>query len=207
LETRPPYKVDPAQVEPEVKKLLDGRYEAARQLLRSHGLDDAALSAMSREQVVGRYLIGQYADASNALWKAFGLPFPQASREMLRVWNQLAPQQPPASDNPLIQSDLVSTPPEYRYPAVLRIRYNLERVDRYIALLRVIEALRDYAAAHQGNPPQRLQDIQGLPVPDDTMTGRPFEYQVNGNVVTLDATPPQPFGVFGGWRYELTFQK
>jgi hypothetical protein len=80
-------------------------------------------------------------------------------------------------------------------------------VDRYAALLRVIEALRDYAAGHGGMPPARLEDVKGLPVPEDPMTGKAFGYEVKGNVVILDATPPKPFGVFGGWRYELTFVK
>ena len=206
-ETRPPNKAEVPSVASEVIQLVKQEFEPARKWLRSRGFDDATIGSMSREHVVGLYLIREYAEAADSLWKAFGLPFPKAQVEMLRVWNQIAPQQPPASENPLIQSDLVSAPPNFRYPAVLSIRYNLERTDRYLALLRVIESLRDYAAKHGGMPPGKLEDVTDLVVPEDPMTGKAFGYEVKGKTVTLDATPPKPFSVFGGWRYELTFVK
>jgi hypothetical protein len=203
-ESHPPFKRDPAGIEARVKHVVDVNYDVAKQ-----SLGEAEVRSASREQVVGIYLVREYHQATMGLWKTFGLPYPRAQQEMLRFWDELAVQRPPASENPLIQADLVSggPPVDYRIPTVLRIRNNLERVDRYVALLRVIESLRDYAAGHDGRPLERLEDVTGLPVPADPMTGRGFGYEVKGNVVILDATPPKPFGVFSGWRYELTFVK
>ena len=59
-----------------------------------------------------------------------------AKEQMLLAWKQIAPERSPAADNPLIQADLVYFPSNYRIPAALSRRYQMERVDRYIALLR-----------------------------------------------------------------------
>ena len=42
-----------------------------------------------------------------------------------------------------------------------------------------MEAIRDYAASHDGLPPAALGDCR-LPVPADPMTGRAFGYSVDG---------------------------
>src|SRR3546814_11331112 len=48
------------------------------------------------------------------------------------------------------------------------------RADRAIAELRCIEALRMYAASH-GRWPKTLGEIKDVPVPNDPVTGEPFE--------------------------------
>lgn len=58
---------------------------------------------------------------------------------------------------------------------------------RKIASLRVIEAVRDYLAAHDGKLPARLDDIRGVPIPLDPMTGEPFHWRVDGKSATLKA--------------------
>jgi hypothetical protein len=62
--------------------------------------------------------------------------------------------------------------------AVKVTRMAIERNDRQIATLRVIEALRLYAAAHDGQLPKQLSDIGEVPIPDDPVTGLPFEYKL-----------------------------
>jgi hypothetical protein len=90
-------------------------------------------------------------------------------------------------------------------PAIARARLQFARLDREIALLRTIEALRDYAARHEGQPPAALDEMKDLPLPIDPVTGRGFEYHHNGRTVILRA-PPQPGGnTSEGKRYELTF--
>ena len=48
------------------------------------------------------------------------------------------------------------------------------RTDRQLAALRCIEALRLYAAAHDGKLPATLDDIKEVPIPLNPMTGKPF---------------------------------
>jgi hypothetical protein len=107
--------------------------ETVAQLFETHA---AALLLYARQwvgdaeahDVIQRvFVVQEYAEASDGLWKVLGLQFPRAQEEMMAVWRKIAPQQPPALENPLIQTDLVRYPPEYRYPAVLYLRYNFER--------------------------------------------------------------------------------
>ena len=45
--------------------------------------------------------------------------------------------------------------------------------------MRHVEALRLYAAGHDGKLPAKLSDIS-VPLPVDPVTGKPFDYAVEG---------------------------
>ena len=66
------------------------------------------------------------------------------------------------------------------------------------AVLRILEAIRLYGAAHGGRLPNELQEIE-VPVPIDPVTGKLFDYEVRDNVARLEG-PRLP-----GWpcRYEI----
>ncbi len=74
-------------------------------------------------------------------------------------------------------------------PHVLEARRAQGRLERRIALLRHIEALRLYAAEHDGKLPAKLGDIP-LPLPVDPFTGKPFEYTANGATARLRGKSP-----------------
>ena len=59
------------------------------------------------------------------------------------------------------------------------------RADRQVAALRVIEAIRLYAAAHDGRLPESLDQITEVPVPDDPATGEPFIYRAADSAAIL----------------------
>ncbi len=54
------------------------------------------------------------------------------------------------------------------------------RTDRRFAALEYVEALRMYAAQY-GEWPAAAADVTDVPLPDDPMTGKPFEYHVQEN--------------------------
>lgn len=58
---------------------------------------------------------------------------------------------------------------------------------RKVQSLRVIEAVRDYMATHDGHLPKSLDDIHDLPIPLDPLTGKAFEWSVDANVAVLKA--------------------
>jgi hypothetical protein len=58
---------------------------------------------------------------------------------------------------------------------------------RKIQSLRIIEAVRDYVATHDGELPLKLADIRGIPVPVDPMTDQPFHWHVDGKTAVLKA--------------------
>jgi hypothetical protein len=53
------------------------------------------------------------------------------------------------------------------------------RFDRRVAALRVVEAVRHFAATHEGMPPRRLEQLTETPAPRDPLTAQPFEYGAN----------------------------
>ncbi len=93
-------------------------------------------------------------------------------------------------------------------PAIHRVRRAQARLDQRLALLRHVEALRLYAAEHDGRLPPKLADVP-VPLPPDPFTGKPFRYQVDGDTAHLRGTPPKglenepPFNL----HYEITIRK
>jgi hypothetical protein len=71
-------------------------------------------------------------------------------------------------------------------PALGRSYYSATRLDQGIALLRAVEALRMYTAEHKNQWPAKLDDCT-VPVPDDPVTGKPFNYSVDGGKAIIKA--------------------
>jgi hypothetical protein len=61
------------------------------------------------------------------------------------------------------------------------------RLDRRVAALRCVEAIRLYAAAHGGRLPPTLAAVKEVPVPEDPLTGKPFAYRLENDTATLEA--------------------
>jgi hypothetical protein len=90
-------------------------------------------------------------------------------------------------------------------PRVREGRAEQVRLQQRIALLRQVEALRDYAAGHGGKLPAKLSDV-GLPLPLDAFTGRPLAYSVEGGAARLAGSPGEK-GARGGVVYEVSVQR
>jgi hypothetical protein len=93
-------------------------------------------------------------------------------------------------------------------PAVMKVRRAQGRLEQRLALLRHVEALRLYAAAHDGRLPAALADID-VPLPPDPFTGRPFRYAVDGATAHLRGSPPPGEDKNPAYNvhYEITLQK
>ena len=68
-------------------------------------------------------------------------------------------------------------------------------------MLRIFEAMRLYAATHDGQWPDRLSDITEVPIPINPFDGKPFVYQRQGNKAIL-TSEHGPRGM--PWRHEIT---
>jgi hypothetical protein len=62
-------------------------------------------------------------------------------------------------------------------PNIEKLRAEGAELERQLALLRHIEAIRMYAAGHDGRPPASAADLP-VPLPLDPMTGKPFAYSL-----------------------------
>ena len=63
-------------------------------------------------------------------------------------------------------------------PHIIKLRRTQGQLEQQIALLRHVEALRMYAAEHDGKLPAKLSDFS-VPLPIDPVTGKPFDYAVD----------------------------
>lgn len=146
---------------------------AARRRLVEYGFPEERLLRFPAEQVV---LLDQRRDVEirfDDLMKTYAMP----------IWELDLRDDPNKPKNPqtLFADALV--------PGLKNVRTAQGRVDQRIALLRHIEALRLYAAGHDGKVPAKLTDI-GVPLPVDPITGKPVRYEVIGETAHLRGTPP-----------------
>jgi hypothetical protein len=74
-------------------------------------------------------------------------------------------------------------------PAIQRVMMARTRLDRRLAALRCVEAVRLYGAAHGATLPATLGAIMEVPVPIDPGTGKEFTYQVTGEKANLSGPP------------------
>jgi hypothetical protein len=93
-------------------------------------------------------------------------------------------------------------------PALLKVRRAQGRLEQRIALLRHVEALRMYAAAHDGKLPAKLSDCP-VPLPVDPFSNKPFRYEVDGATFHLRGTPPAGEAKSPGYNvhYQVTIRK
>jgi hypothetical protein len=68
-----------------------------------------------------------------------------------------------------------------------------KRIDRDLAVLQFVEAIRSYAASHKGQLPQTLAEITEVSVPKDPLSGQAFRYSRTGVTAVLES-PARPGG-------------
>ncbi len=91
-------------------------------------------------------------------------------------------------------------------PSIERITFLNGRLQRHIAMLRCIEAIRIYAAEHDDRLPKSLADITTVPIPIDPVRGQPFVYEVTGRNIVLEAPAPPNAAPRDSRRYEITMR-
>jgi hypothetical protein len=85
------------------------------------------------------------------------------------------------------------------------VRQAAER-DRQTAALMAVEALRMHAA-ETGRLPAKLEDVVVVPIPNDPMTVKPFDYRLDDGTAIL--RQPAPFNEFGwvGVNYRIRLRE
>ncbi|HEV8059744.1 MAG TPA: hypothetical protein VGP68_07715, partial [Gemmataceae bacterium] len=163
-------------------------YPRAKKALAAEGWKAEDLEAMPTLQVVCIHSMREYLKVRDDVFKWVGLPAWQARPELQRVQNEMVARRSNLGPEPFI--DLIA-------PGLQVCNATL-RVERHVAALRTIEAIRLHAAANDGRLPATLADIHLVPVPDDPTTGKSFVYTVQGDQFTL--TGPVPAG---GESYQI----
>jgi hypothetical protein len=173
-----------------------------KQILLDSGWSKADVAAMAPEQAAWLIIHYHWRVYRDELFKWACVPGPQriagARRSQERLKESLS-----TAGNSLADFELTQFMPatEALYAAV-------DRRDRPIALFRVVEALRMYAAAHQGALPASLDQIDQVPIPFDPMTGQPFRYRrAEDGTASLETPPLDRNNQFFGRHYVIRVRK
>jgi hypothetical protein len=178
---------DPAAKSPDLR--------AARGYLADRrGLSAATIAAMPPAQVLLLYIYGMQQELRDEVLKVTYLPYPEA-RPMIDMVAERLRSTPDSEAKRVVKMFL---------PVIQKVPAVPVRLDRKIAALRAIEALRLHAAANGGQLPDRLDQVTVVPIPNDPGTGKPFEYRKDGAKATLASRIPGELVEKEGLRYTVT---
>lgn len=200
LEGNPPrlptwYPKDSAPDDPAAKSPA---LPAAREYVaRARGLSADAVGAMPPAQVLLLYAAGTSREYRDDWYRIAYLPYPQA-RPLFEADRDRLRAAPPTEGHVVAR---------FLFPALNKVMSRQASLERNLAALRVVEALRMHAAAHAGALPDKLSDVTAVPIPDDPGTGRPFEYSREGDTATLTSQVPGDPVPDNGLRYRVTVRK
>jgi hypothetical protein len=178
-------------------------YPEAKRALVERGLvaDAAAADALSVPDVLGKYLVIEYRTWFDEISKWTAAPFWQSHEGMRRAEAELSK----VKGRPILSPVLAGV------PAVSKFSLQLARMDRQLAVLQTLEALRAYAASHDGKLPASLDELAATDTPaaQDPTTGKPFAYRVEGDGrgATLESPAPTGESPKAGLRVEVTLEK
>jgi hypothetical protein len=168
-------------------------YSQAKKYLLDHGYKAEQVDQMPVIQVVLIPQVQQYRLWTDRMFRWYSMPFPVAYPHLREQDKALRQARGP-------MDELTFT----LLPSLSRAYLYAVSADRQIAALQCIEAIRMYAAGHEGRLPATLEDIKEVPVPVDPVTNGPFDYTMQGNTCVLEAPTPDPQQERFHARYELT---
>ena len=187
-------------IEERLHRLTSFSYPIAKESLIAKGRTKKEVEALPVEQVVLIYYLNDFLMTRDNIYKWLELPYPQASKNIKKILNDLG-NRVFYKINPLLElldsSLVLNDIAQYPYPKAL--------FDRRIGILRCVEALRMYAAKHEGKLPKSLKDVKGVAVPIDPLWDREFTYRLEGNKAVIESLAPsdKEYGLI----YEITMRK
>jgi hypothetical protein len=136
------------------------------------------VNSRSDDEMILRYFGGSYRDLYDDVHKAGYLPFFEAEPVYDRGEKQLRS----VKNGPLtIFAEMISN--------IHGMHLADARLDRKVAMLRVVEALRLHAGV-TGRLPDSLDQVKVVPIPIDPYTGKPFHYEATGESAELVSEIP-----------------
>lgn len=184
-------------VDPDEAAEKSAELASARKYVAAHsGRPDAEVTAMPPAQVLLLYVAGTYRDLQDDTFKITYLPYPQAHARLAEV-DRL--RSAAGGEGGRLAKMFL--------PAIGKSLTRNVGLERKIALLRAVEAVRLHAAEHGGQLPESLDQVTVVPVPLDPGTGKPFEYLRDGATVTLTSRIPGEPLESTGLRYRVTIRQ
>ena len=191
-----------------IEKLSDGlstknvlaaatAYPKAKQQLRDFGYSASAIDSMPIAQAILTATVETYEHERDSLHRWFYLPYTEA-------WPALDEE-----ERRVANTDEVIPFGKLLLPSLRNVRAAQARLDRDVAALRVVEAMRLFAADHHGQLPKQPADITEVPIPNNPITGKPFDYEFRDGhgVLTSPAAPHGPVEHMLRWELGVAESK
>ena len=156
-------------------------FPKGKEYLQMHGFSSDRVDAMLLPEVVGRYSLAIFNELRDDEFKWAYVPYWKAAhgaKDAERRWR-----------DSLVEGREVIPLTDTFMASAYRAYHAAVRPDRQVAALMVVEALRMHAANKGGALPVRLEDVTEVPVPEDPVTGKAFEYERHGDTATLSGPP------------------
>jgi hypothetical protein len=180
------------------------QHPSARKALLAAGKTEAELDAMPPAQVVMLDSLIRFRNLRDQYFVWLEAPYAEAMEGMRQSQQRIEETRHNGAPFDLLQSALLLL-----LPAIDKVYQAEVRTGRRIASLRAVEAVRLYAAKHDGNLPAKLADVGEVPVPADPATNKPFDYTVEGNTFVINVPPPpgEKLSVGNAWKYVVTMNR
>jgi hypothetical protein len=178
-------------------------YPEAKRALVALGRPAKQVEDMPALQVVTLYTLHEYNLVRDEMFKWQSVPYWQARPGLEAASKKLT--DPKEHFKALPFALMLAN----QLPAVEKVYWARARTDRKLAFLRCLEALRLYAAGHEGKLPAALKDVKEVPIPLDPVTGRDFVYRLtDGKALLYAPAPPdeQPNSA-NTFHYEVTVKR
>jgi len=176
------------------------RAEEIRDYLQTCGLPRERVERMGNAQLLLAYDKLKFDELRDQTFRWMMLPYPQAKAGFAGAYDRLRD----AARNKtgiLPWAGLL-------LPTVLSVHWTHADAQREADVLRLVEALRMHAANHAGKLPKSLDELNAVtPIPPDGITGKPFEYQLTGDVAKLTLRDDHPSRSPKTKVYEITVAK
>jgi hypothetical protein len=171
-------------------------YPVARQYLIDHGRSAAEVDKMPVAKAILLCVVETFHEIADEEYKLMLLPYVEAEPFFDRVERKLKETKGEVREIIPFATLLL--------PALKAAKTSEAKMGLILARLRIFEALRLYAAGHDGNLPDRLEEITEVPIPRNPFDDLPFDYHRDGNHAVLDCKHGPP-GL--PWRFEITMQR
>jgi hypothetical protein len=171
-------------------------YPDAKKYLADQGYSKEEIEALPALQTVFVWYLDQYNQTRDNYLKWMNAPPWQAQPKLDQIALETTKEMKAGIANPMIALML---------PAISKVYGAYVRTENLIGRLRCAEALRLYAAAHDGKAPEKFADLGELPLPINAYTGKGFEemYQFHDGKGVLETPMPPPLPKSLGRRYEI----
>jgi hypothetical protein len=172
-------------------------YSTAKERLIASGMNRDAVEQMPVAKVIAIDSSRGYQRLADEFEKWWYTPLPVALEREKAATRMLGPGKFDRSYGEILASLLL--------PALSAARNAQVRLDWQLNALQTIEAIRMHAA-ETGELPKSLDEIKVVPVPMSPLSGKPYDYRLEGDTAVLELPANKLIQNFA-WRFEIKLAK